>query len=141
MIHPVPPVGWGIALPTWRVLADLHVRYYLLPGWARIPRYAQALPPGLYPESEGVPLRDALIPDAFIPDFLRDPSDRVRSSRMLRWQPWPAYEPYIDRPTRWWPSDDFPPEEPEVVIEDKIPDKLTDIVLWPAYGGLLDVFV
>ena len=68
-----------------------------------------------------------------------DPSgDRGEAAR---WQPWPAHPPFADEITRRWPSDEFPPTEPVPVVEDQIPDSWPNVVLWPANGGLLDVWV
>lgn len=56
------------------------------------------------------------------------------------WQPWPAHPPFADEVTRWWPSDDWPPSEPPVVIEDQIPDVPAEIIDWRARSGLLDLW-
>ncbi len=57
------------------------------------------------------------------------------------WQPWPAHPPLADESRRWWPGDDFPPETPEIVIEDRRPDRPPNIVLMPMRGGLFDIWI
>gem|GEM_PF-4296163 len=57
----------------------------------------------------------------------------------LVWQPWPAHEPFADEITRWWPSDDWPSHEPQILIEDTIPDVPPDVISWRHLGSLLDL--
>lgn len=33
------------------------------------------------------------------------------------WQPWPAHGPFATEVRRWWPSDEFPPPEAVVIVE------------------------
>jgi hypothetical protein len=57
------------------------------------------------------------------------------------WQPWPAHPPFEDEVIRWWPSGDWPPAEPPVVIEDRLPDRPPDILDWRSRGSLIDFWV
>lgn len=58
----------------------------------------------------------------------------------LQWKPWPVEPPFIDRVRIHWPSDDWPPVPPPVVIEDELPDAPPQIILWREVGGLLDMW-
>jgi hypothetical protein len=55
------------------------------------------------------------------------------------WEPWPAREPYADEITRWWPSDEYPPLQPSIVYEDRIPDR-PPVIAMHALGGLVDAY-
>lgn len=59
----------------------------------------------------------------------------------VEWTPWPAHPPFADEVTRWWPSDDWPPSEPPVVVEDRIPDAPAEVIDWRATGSLLDFWI
>lgn len=58
----------------------------------------------------------------------------------LKWQPWPVEPPLIDRVRTRWPSDHWPPAEPPVAIEDRLPDVPPQILLWRNSGNLLDMW-
>jgi hypothetical protein len=58
----------------------------------------------------------------------------------LKWEPWPNEPPFIDRLRIHWPSDDWPPVDPPVIIEDQLPDAPPQIILWRDTGGLLDMW-
>jgi hypothetical protein len=69
-------------------------------------------------------------------------SDQAESATPRQpWQLWPAHPAFTDEIKRWWPSDEYPPPTPDVVVEDHWPDRLPDVVLMPARGGLLDVWI
>ena len=68
-------------------------------------------------------------------------SDRDALAKVEPWEPWPAHEAFADEKTRWWPSDDYPPTDPPVVIEDRIPDPPIEIVDWRDRGGLLNTVI
>ncbi len=56
------------------------------------------------------------------------------------WQPWPAHEPFADEITRWWPSNEYPPPQPPIVYEDRIPNRPPVIADWYALGGVVDAY-
>lgn len=60
---------------------------------------------------------------------------------LRRWQAWPADLPFSDRVTFRWPSDDWPPEEPPIIVEDTPSDRPIEIVDWRHLGGLLDMVI
>lgn len=54
------------------------------------------------------------------------------------WAPWTAHPPFVDEVTRWWPFEEFPPDEPPPVIEDPVADMPAPIVEYAGGGGLID---
>ena len=132
MIQPVHPVGWPLlSAPTAIYALCRSVGWISGRWWAywfsgiRLP-----IAPAL-----GRPLSET----ATAPALQHGHSPvRGEAPAVKRWQPWPAHPPFADEVTRWWPSDDWPPAEPPLVIEDILPDLPPEIIDWRARGGLLD---
>ncbi len=56
------------------------------------------------------------------------------------WKPWPAHPPFIDEVHRWWPSQDWPPPDPPIIIQETIPNNPPYLIIWQPAGGLLDLW-
>lgn len=134
MIEPVRPIGLSVLTTPPAVFAicrrlgwdHLRAKALWIP-WARLPlavvmEFQQA-------ESAAA---------AASPDRLQQAPPSEGSHPAEPWKPWSAEPPFVQRVGRWWPSDDFPPDEPQAVIEDRVPDVPPDIVEWYTRGGLLD---
>ena len=135
MIAPVQPVGLSV-VGSSRALLD--VRFHLLCTLARC-RPHIASPAWLWICNNLGPFNDKA---AFAPAIWEALPPSLSGSPCLeRWEAWSAHEPFADEITRWWPSDDWPPESPAVVIEDRSPDAPVQVIDWYHTGGLLDTWV
>jgi len=56
------------------------------------------------------------------------------------WQPWPAHPPFIDEVHRWWPSQDWPPPDPPIIIEETVNSGPPYLILWQSPGRLVDLW-
>lgn len=56
------------------------------------------------------------------------------------WKPWPAHPPFIDEVQRWWPSQDWPPPDPPIIIKEAIPDGPPYLIIWAPPGRLIDLW-
>ncbi len=113
VIQPIRPLGW-IDLAVRNVVFDIRVRLACIFGrHDRFCQQSQLLWRAYDPSGAQQPA----LPRAF------DALDRPRwCENGRRWEPWPASPIFADEVTRWWPSDEFPPPEPAVVIENRLPD-------------------
>jgi hypothetical protein len=132
MIRPVQPVGWHFstcALPA--ISAALFRRLEWL-------RWVNARPLWSYAPYPAAPEGSRCLEPAELrmcpwPAALKlHPADA--------WEPWPAYPPYADRVSRWWPFLESPPAGPPIVIEDGLPDAPVQIVDWRSIGALIDLW-
>jgi len=59
---------------------------------------------------------------------------------METWRPWPAHAPFVDKVTRWWPSDEKPAitREP-IYVYAADPRRSPELVHIPASGGMLNL--
>ena len=133
MIHPVRPVGWSM-LSAPAALYALCSRLGLPYSRCRMLRLAlwAPLPVVLAARSQLASLAAAPLSRDIAAVRPGEPS------AVEPWQPWPAHAPFADEVTRWWPSDDWPPAEPAIVVEDHIPDLPPELVDWRSLGSLLD---
>ena len=132
MIHPIRPVGWSTvsAATTLHALCSRLGRtdgcwkgFWLAKARLLIP----------------LALRGQLAREPVAPAIRVLCNSLAAMSRGVEpWQPWSAHPPYADEVTRWWPSDDWPPTEPPVAIEDTLPDTAPPVIEWREYGGSLD---
>jgi len=65
-----------------------------------------------------------------------------QSASMLDpWQPWPAQPPFAQDVSRWWPSDEYPPLPPVVMMRDDRAERQLVLASWPFHGGWIDVTI
>jgi hypothetical protein len=152
MVHPIPAVGYGPAGIDYASLYALHCHRLTQPPTANpcSNPYRLSVSLGRRCASRlANPNVDASSVDRFDRCCEQNKSTCAQSQFHLlvwgtphrEWHPWPEVAPLIDREVIRWPCDNWPPAQPRVVVEDRIPDAPAQTVLWRDIGGLLDMWV